>query len=317
MISISEYRAHFPQNENPVKTAISIGNFDAVHLGHLALIQAARTAVGSDGMVEMWSFNPSPVSVLRPEVHIDRLTTFSHRRQLLLQAGADEVKQIVPTQELLNLQPEEYISQISASDSPSCIVEGEGFRFGHQRTGTIETLRELSEQFKFELIEVKGVEVSLEDRSVVKASSSIVRELLNEGRVSDVQRILGRTYELSGIVVKGNQRGRELGVPTANLGHVETMLPKDGVYAGTASIDDVSFVAAISVGTNPTFGVHERVCEVHLVGFNGEIGLYDWPLTVTISHWVRDQVKFDSVDALTLAIEQDIQTSIKLIESNS
>lgn len=299
-----------------MKTAISIGNFDAVHQGHVALINEARQAVGSKGRVEMWSFDPSPASVLRKDVHIDRLTTFSQRRTLLLEAGADEVVRIEPTMELLNLPPEEYISKITTEVSPTYIVEGEGFRFGHHRAGTIETLRELGKEFNFELIEVTGVEVTLEDHSIVRASSSMVRWLLNRGRVQDVERMLGRQYEISGNVVQGDCRGREMGVPTANMGDVQTMLPKDGIYAGNATIDTVTYSSAISVGTKPTFGKNERMCEVHLIGFDGEIGKYDWPLTVTISHWIRDQIKFDSIEALTIAMERDIQTSITMTESN-
>ena len=97
---------------------------------------------------------------------------------------------------------------------------------------------------------------------------------------------------------------------------VETMLPRDGIYAGTAVVDGILYSTAISVGTKPTFGSHARVCEVHLIGFDGEIGKYDWSLTVTISHWIREQVAFDSIESLTIAIEQDIQSAIKRIESS-
>jgi len=138
---------------------------------------------------------------------------------------------------------------------------------------------------------------------------------MKDGRVQDVAKVLGREYELSGVVTKGDCRGRELGFPTANLGQVHTMLPRDGIYAGTAIIDGTVFIAAISVGTKPTFGSHARICEAHLIGFDGEIGVYEWPLTVTISHWIREQVAFDSIESLTIAIEQDIQSAIKLIES--
>ena len=319
LISISEYRAHFYgllQIEPSLKTAISILNFDAVHLGHQALVEAARIAVGEDGRVEMWSFDPSPVSVLRPEIHIDRLTTFSQRRALLLDAGADEVRCLEPTPELLALEPRTYIRRVVEHVSPSYIVEGVGFRFGHERAGTIETLRTYGEECNFELIEVQGVELTLENDSVVRASSSMVRDLLNIGAIADATRMLGREYVLSGVVVQGDKRGRTLGIPTANLADVRTMLPRDGIYAGSAMIEDELFIAAISVGTKPTFGSHDRVCEVHLIGFDGEIGMYDWPLSVTISHWIREQMKFDSVEALTIAIERDIQQAITLIESN-
>ena len=263
----------------------------------------------------MWSFDPSPFSVLHPDVQVDRITTFPRRKELLLEAGADSVKQLEPTPELLSLSPEAYIAQISEVRTPEYIVEGAGFRFGNNREGTIQTLHSLGKQHNFECIEVQGIEVTIEDYTIVKASSSMVRSLINEGRMQDVNRMLGREYELSGVVTKGDCRGRELGVPTANLGDVQTMLPRDGIYAGKAIIDNIPYIAAISIGTKPTFGSHDRVCEAHLIGFDGGIGQYDWPLTVTISHWIRDQIKFDSEETLTIAIEQDIQLAIKLIES--
>lgn len=298
-----------------LSTAISIGNFDAVHIGHVALIHAARSAVGSDGNVEIWTFEPPPCSVLQPEIRIERITTFETRKALLLEAGANQVVKLEPTIALLSLKPNAFIEQLVKTSAPDYIVEGKGFRFGHQRAGSIQTLRSLGQQNQFECIEVAGVEVSLDGSTDVKASSSLVRSLIKEGRVQDVAKVLGRPFELCGIVTKGDCQGRELGVPTANLGNVQTMLPRDGIYAGTATVDGVLYVAAISVGTKPTFGSNDRVCEVHLIGFDGEIGKYDWSLTVTLSHWIRAQVTFDSVESLTIAIEKDIQSAIKLYES--
>jgi riboflavin kinase/FMN adenylyltransferase len=298
-----------------LSTAISIGNFDAVHLGHVALIHAARSAVGRDGKVDIWSFEPPPCSILQPEVEIERITTFEKRKELLLEAGADTVVKLEPTPELLSLEPEAFIEQLVRTDAPDYIVEGAGFQFGKQRKGSIQTLHSLGEAHQFECIEVADIEFSLDGSPNVKASSSMVRSLMKDGRVQDVAKVLGREYELSGVVTKGDCRGRELGFPTANLGQVHTMLPRDGIYAGTAIIDGTVFIAAISVGTKPTFGSHARICEAHLIGFDGEIGVYEWPLTVTISHWIREQVAFDSIESLTIAIEQDIQSAIKLIES--
>jgi len=298
-----------------LSTAISIGNFDAVHIGHVALIHAARSAVGSDGNVEIWTFEPPPCSVLQPEIQIERITTFETRKALLLEAGANQVVKLEPTLALLSLKPNAFIEQLVKTGAPDYIVEGTGFRFGHQRSGSIQTLRSLGQQNQFECIEVAGVEVSLDGSTDIKASSSLVRSLMKEGRVQDVAKVLGRPFELGGVVTKGDCRGRELGVPTANLGNVQTMLPCDGIYAGTATVDGILYVAAISVGTKPTFGSNDRVCEIHLIGFDGEIGKYDWSLTVTLSHWIRAQVTFDSVESLTIAIEKDIQSAIKLYES--
>jgi riboflavin kinase/FMN adenylyltransferase len=292
-----------------MNTAISIGNFDAVHLGHVALVEHAREAVGERGRVEVWSFDPPPVSILDSTVQIDHITTFSQRKALLINAGADDVIKITPTKKLLGLHPKAYIKQVMDEFSPNFIVEGAGFRFGKNRNGDIHLLQSLGETYNFACLEVQSVEIILQDSTVAKASSSLTRQLLQEGRVADVSCILGRQYELSGIVTQGDERGRKLGIPTANLGNVQTMLPKNGIYSGVSMIDGVTYAAAISVGTKPTFGSHDRVCEVHLIDFEGKIGQYNWPLSVTFSHWIRDQIKFDTVEALTIAIEQDIEQS--------
>jgi len=294
-----------------VNIAISIGNFDAVHLGHLALVEHARKAVGESGRVEMWSFDPPPVSILDPTIQINHITTFLQRKALLINAGADDVIKITPSEELLGLEPQKYIENVMLDVSPNYFVEGVGFRFGRERKGDLNLLKSLGLKHQFECIEVQSVEVVLQDSTVTKASSSFIRQLLLEGRVADASLMLGRQYELTGTVVKGDCKGRELGIPTANLGNVQTMLPADGIYAGTSIVDGIPFAAAISVGTKPTFGTHERVCEVHLVGFNGEIGEYDWSLTVSFSHWIREQTKFDTIEALTIAIQQDIEQSKK------
>ena len=299
-----------------MKKAVAIGNFDAVHCGHFELVQTARELVGSGGGVEIWSFYPPPVSILAPEVQVDRLTTFEQRSNLLIDAGADKVRKIVPSREFLSKTPEDFIAGVVEESSPDVFVEGEGFRFGKDRTGTADTLRFIGERLGFSLVELGSVIVKLGDHSEVRASSSMVRTLLKNGRVEDASIMLGREVQCSGIVTEGDQRGQAMGTPTANLTKIETMMPRDGIYAGTAIVDGETYIAAISIGTKPTFGKNDRVLEAHLIAFDGVLHQYGWPLTVTISHWIREQVTFDSIDALRIQIESDIQTTIKLIESN-
>lgn len=314
---ISEYRAHFLQNTSIVKTAISIGNFDAVHIGHVALVRAAREAVGNEGKVILLSFDPLPVAILRPDIKIGRITSFKQRQGLLLEAGADEVHQITPNKELLNTTPEVFIQDIVRTYVPTVIVEGSGFRFGKGRSGNFTTLQSLGEMHGFACIEIDGIEIKLDKKELFRASSSVIRALLEDGAVANAAMVLGRSYSIEGTVVEGDKRGRTLGFPTANLVDVSSMLPRNGIYAGVTEIQGETYSCAISIGTKPTFGKHERVCEVHIIGFDGEIGRYDWFLRVTMAHWIRDQKKFESVDALKTAIQQDIQQVITLTESNS
>jgi len=300
-----------------MEIALSIGNFDAVHCGHLAIVQGARQAVG-DGKVEIWSFNPSPVCILQPEIEVERLTTFSQRRVLLLEAGADEVVELTPTKALLSQSPTLFVESFMETLAPQFVVEGEGFRFGKDRVGTVEELSKLGDSFGFSMLRVPPIEVSLRDNTTHLASSSLVRKLIKCGRVEDAQTVLGRSVSLSGLVASGDQRGHGLGFPTANLEKIETLLPADGIYAGRGTLEDGTyFPAAISVGTKPTFGENDRTCEAHLIGFDGKSDRYGWKLELTFDHWLRDQIRFDSVEDLKQAIQDDVEQTSRLLERNT
>jgi riboflavin kinase/FMN adenylyltransferase len=247
-------------------------------------------------------------------MRLHRLTTFQERSTLLLEAGADEVRKITPTSQLLAQSPVSFIEHVVEESKPNYIVEGEGFRFGKNRAGNADTLRTLGEQFGFSLVVIEPVMVNLGEGER-RASSSAVRSFMLQGRVFDAAVMLSREVKVRGIVSRGDQRGREMGVPTANLSQVDTMLPKDGIYAGSAEVEGNRYTAAISVGTKPTFGEHERVLEAHLISFDGDLEHYGWPLTVTISHWIREQVTFDTMETLRVQIDADIQEAINRIES--
>jgi len=300
-----------------VNIALSIGNFDAVHHGHVAIVKAARTAV-CEGKVVIWSFNPSPTAFLHPEMEVERLTEFSKRSDLLIQAGADEVVELVPTADLMHQPPEVFVANFAEVLSPQFIVEGEGFRFGKNREGTLDELVRLGSKYEFSTTKVSPVEVTLQDQSVHRASSSLVRTLIKNGRVEDAYLVLGRPVSVSGTVAKGDQRGRSIHFPTANIEQVQTLLPADGIYAGHGTLEDgTSFPAAISIGTKPTFGKHERACEAYLIGFEGEQGIYGWKLELSFDYWLRDQIRFDSVEELKTAIQDDVEKTTRLLERNT
>ncbi len=286
--------------------AITIGNFDGVHLGHVQLVRIARSAVGDDGRVVVMSFDPHPSAVLhdRPP---GRLTTFEERSRLLTEAGADEVVQLPPTREFLGQEPEEFLTAIIDPFRPQVIIEGPDFRFGRERTGDLDTLRELEARHGYRTIAIDPVELLLTDHSRIRVSSTMIRWLIERGRVRDAAALLGRPCELAGAVVSGDRRGRDIGVPTANLDHVDRLLPGDGIYAGFATAPDGRwFRAAISVGTKPTFGDHQRLCEAHLVGYDGPLDDYGWTLRLRITDWIRDQVRYHGIEPLTAQIKRDI-----------
>ena len=296
------------------RSVITIGNFDGVHVGHAALVtraaELARTVPGGARVVAM-AFDPHPMTRLKPEAAPARLTTFEQRVALLRAAGADEVVKLEPRDEVLHLSPEEFVRTLLLPRGPAYVVEGSDFHFGKARAGNVRVLGALAASMGFAADVVAPVEVALTDHLIVTASSTVVRWLLSHGRVRDAAIVLGRPYEMQGVVTQGDQRGRTIGFPTANLAS-DQMLPADGVYAAIASLPDGrDALAAVNVGARPTFkGVQRRV-EAHLFDAAGAPALqvpagYDWPLRLRFVGFVRDQVRFDSVDRLRAQLSRDI-----------
>ncbi len=297
------------------KSIVTIGNFDGVHAGHAALVRRARTLADKDGgRVVVLSFDPHPVSILRPDAAPERLSTFAQRERLLKACGADEVVRIAPTKDLLAQSAVEFAEWLASEHRPGVIVEGPDFRFGHKRLGDVELLARMGAQLGFRVEAVPPIEVELGDQTVVTASSSITRWLVRHGRVEDAARVLGRAYEIEGVVVRGERRGRTINMPTANIEAVH-LAPADGVYAGLATLPDGRvFAAAISVGTKPTFtDATERVVEAHLLDCprDGDCieGLdeYGWTARLAYTRWLRDQAKYDSIGALLEQMNRDCE----------
>ncbi|MHC4991191.1 MAG: bifunctional riboflavin kinase/FMN adenylyltransferase, partial [Planctomycetota bacterium] len=288
-------------------TAISIGNFDGVHAGHLALIGAARELVGREGRVRALVFDPHPLTVLRPAATPGRLSQMPQRERWLRAAGADDVIALPPTPQRLQQTPTEFVAWLTQQHAPTVVVEGPDFRFGRDRCGTVQTMAELGRQHGFDVHVIEPVQRVLADQSIVTVSSSMVRWLVHRGRVRDAATLLGRPFELECEVIRGHQRGRTLGMPTANLGWEPFMLPADGVYAGRAlGPDETWYPAAISVGTNATFGEQPRSCEAHLIGFSGHAEAYGWTIRLQFTDWIRDQVAFEGVEALVRQMHRDL-----------
>lgn len=298
---------------------MSIGNFDGVHLGHQALMHCARRLAGPDGRVVVLSFDPHPISRLRPEHTPGILTTFEQRRQLLRAAGADEVIRLTPERELLDLEPAEFVSRIVQEHQPGALAEGWNFRFGHQRRGDVEMLREFGHQYGFAVEIVEPIETSLSNQLLTTVSSTLVRWLIRHGRVADAGRLLGRPYAITGPVVAGNKRGRTIGFPTANLS-CPNILPAPAVYACRAIIcpspipgqDGRIWPAAVNVGSRPTFGSGSLTCEAHLIGYKGPLDQYGWTLTLEFLTYLRDEAKFTSVETLVEQIQVDTRRAAEI-----
>ena len=281
--------------------AVTIGNFDGVHRGHARLLeQLKRRASEFAGPAVVFTFEPHPVRLLRPDEAPAPLTWVDRKAELLAQQDIDVVVAYPTTREFLSLSANEYFEQIIRDQLRTrAIVEGPNFFFGKNREGNVELLRQLCEQHSITLDVVEPLQ---SDNSFV--SSSRVRKSIAVGDVDSANEWLTQPYRIRGMVTHGAGRGAKIGFPTANVSAVDTLLPGVGVYAGTAYINDERWPAAINVGPNPTFGEDRAKVEVHLIGFSGSI--YGEPLEVDFLRRLRDIQTFDSLDALKEQLARDI-----------
>jgi riboflavin kinase/FMN adenylyltransferase len=223
---------------------------------------------------------------------------------LIQSAGADDLVVLPPRPDVLGLSAGQFWEILRDELRVAHLVEGGSFRFGKGAAGTIETLRELTASSTVKLHVVESVSVPLLDLHVAPVSSSLIRFLLSFGRVRDAAICLGRPYVIQGVVVKGNARGRTIGVPTANLLSHDQMIPADAVYAGRCTLDGRNYPAAVNIGPAPTFDAQARQIEAHLIGFDGD--LYGRTIGVELLDWLRDQRKFAGVESLKAQLAHDI-----------
>jgi riboflavin kinase/FMN adenylyltransferase len=291
-------------------SVLSIGNFDGLHLGHQKILETARTLrdASPGSCLAVVTFEPHPLTVLRPQLAPPRLTTPVEKQAMLQSLGVDDYVILPPTREVLNLEAEAFWAILRDEVKPIALVEGGTFNFGKNRRGSIERLKEWSAGTPIELRMVDSVTVTLPDMSVVDVSSSLIRWLIAYGRVRDAAICLGRPYALTGEVIHGNHRGRTIGVPTANLKCEDVLIPTDGVYAGRCTIDGKPHAAAVSIGTNPTFRDRQRSVEAHLIGFSGD--LYGRTIRVELLDWLRDQWKYNGVEPLKKQLSRDLEETL-------
>lgn len=284
-------------------TTVVIGNFDGVHLGHRAVLHAARTH-DKDGHVMAVTFWPHPNWVIRPGTGPLLLSSLEDRLRLLTEAGADAVQVVDFTPELAEWTPAEFVDRVIRPMRPDHVVVGDNFRFGHNAAGNVETLRELAAG------EFEVNDLDLVTEGSTPTSSTRIRQVLAAGDVTTAALLLGRWYRFGGEVMHGDQRGRELGFPTANLlAAAGYAVPLDGVYAGWLSSPDQpdlgTLPVAISVGTNPTFDGLERRVESYVLD-RDDLDLYGSHVDVDFVAHVRGQVRFDGVESLVEQMTQDV-----------
>lgn len=291
-------------------TAVAIGNFDGVHAGHRALVTRAR-ALGAAHAVRAiaLTFDPHPAELLSPHTAPARLTSLDRRLELLAEAGLDAVVIEPFTRELACLAPDDFIDRVVLEAlGARAIVVGYDFNYGAGRAGSPEALRAHGGRAGIEVAIVEPVEVGGE-----VASSTKVRGYLKAGDLAGAERLLGRRWDVDGVVVHGAKRGRAIGVPTANISPTSDLPVAPGIYAVTLGVEGGPVLPAVaSLGTNPTFVDGGRlVLEVHVLDWDGD--LYDRKVRTTFVAWLRPERKFDSVDALIAQIRRDISDARPLL----
>jgi len=302
--------AEVPPDIGP--TVVVIGNFDGVHLGHQHVLARAREIADEQGLdVVAVTFDPHPMAVLRPEHAPTTLTSIERRAQLLADAGADHVLAVPFSKEMAGWSPQQFVERVIVEALHAArVVVGANFRFGSRAAGDVATLQSLGAERGFT---AEGIPL---DGGPMVWSSTYVRTCLAEGDVAGAAEALGHPYAVRGVVVRGDERGRELGYPTANVPTDQlTTAPADGVYAGWLRRLDTGNVypAAISVGTNPTFdGVRSRRVESYVLD-RDDLDLYDVEVEVSFVERLRGMVAFGTVEELVRQMAQDVDRAREIL----
>ncbi|MFI0779057.1 bifunctional riboflavin kinase/FAD synthetase [Streptomyces sp. NPDC021212] len=297
------------------RSVVTIGSYDGVHRGHQLIIGRAVARARELGVpAVVVTFDPHPSEVVRPGSHPPLLAPHQRRAELMAALGVDAVLILPFTQEFSRLTPADFVVKVLVDKLHArVVVEGPNFRFGHRAAGNVDSLRELGTTYDYE-VEV----IDLYERGAAGGgepfSSTLVRRLVAEGDVTGAMEVLGRPHRVEGVVVRGAQRGRELGFPTANLETLpHTAIPADGVYAGWLTAEGESMPAAISVGTNPQFNGTERTVEAYAIDRVG-LDLYGLHVEVDFLSFLRGQEKFDSIEALLERMAADVKRASELVE---
>ena len=284
------------------QTVLSIGNFDGVHAGHRVLLKTLQAkSMKYQCPSVVFTFDPHPLEILRPDRFPPKLTLVERKADLLKGCGIDFLFAYPTQTNLLEMSYLEFFEEFIRDELRArAIVEGPNFFFGKDRKGNVQRLGELCRENEMDFEAVRIIE---NDHSPI--SSSVIRRLLEAGEVGSANQLLIEPYQIEGVVVAGDQRGRQLGFPTANLQKIATLIPGDGVYSGRVSLNDQSVKCAINIGSNPTFNVVERKVEVHLIDANVE--LYDQTIRVEFAKKIRNVRKFSSAEELRIQIEADVR----------
>jgi riboflavin kinase/FMN adenylyltransferase len=285
-------------------SVISVGNFDGVHCAHAhVLAEVVRQARSSSAQAIAVTFEPHPTRILRPELTLKLLTPLPEKLRLLEGTGVNAVLLLPFGRDLSLLTPRQFAERILRKKLHACEVhEGFNFRFGHKASGDVHLLSDLGREMGFEVLTYP--EMTLRRETV---SSSRIRELLSEGRVTRARQLLGRPFSILGTPGRGRGYGSKYTVPTINLSRYEELVPKDGVYITCTRVAQERFESVTNVGNRPTFGADLFAIETHLLNFHPIELTPETEVEICFLVRLRDEIKFPSVDALREQIARDVR----------
>ena len=294
---------HFPEDPRPARWShpvLALGNFDGVHRGHRKILDRVRRVASERGATSVvMTFDPHPPRVVRPDKAPQLLMTKTQRLEALDRAGIACVAVVRFTHELSEWAPETFVRTVLADWlRVSEVWVGANFLFGHGRSGNFSLLRTLGQQHGFRADKIDPVRYK--DFVV---SSTRIRRLVAEARMDEAGALLGHPYFLDGTIVEGRKRGQTIGFPTANMTTENELIPPHGVYATTMTIDGLVHAGLTNIGIRPTFNETEPTIETHLLRYSGD--LYGRHVRLSFVQRLRDERRFDNVDALRAQIEAD------------
>ena len=299
--------------EKPINNAvITIGNFDGVHIGHQALFHTANEKAESiNGASVAMTFEPHPMKVLTANDHPPLITLYEQKKELIERAGIDVLICIPFTKSFATIPADRFIEDLLVKRiGMRVIVVGKDYTFGKAREGNVTMLRRMSAQLNFEVMVVDWIQPA--DGQAPRISSTHIRELVMNGHMEAARKILGRHYQIRGRVASGRNRGgRLLGFPTANINLQDELCPKTGIYAVTVEHDRQIYMGVANIGYSPTFDDHIFTIEVHILDFDRNI--YGDPIRVNFIQRLRDEIKFDGIEALSVQIRKDIDHARRIL----
>lgn len=285
-----------------IKTTVTVGTFDGVHLGHQKIIsKLVETAKANGSAPTLLTFDPHPRKVVQPNSSVDLIQTLEERAETLAHLGLKHMVVHPFTKAFSQLSAAEYVKEFLVDMlNIDQIIIGYNHRFGKNRTASVEDLKRFGEIYDF-----KVMQISAEEIDTISISSTKIRAALAEGDVVTAHTFLGHPFTLSGTVVKGEQRGRTIGFPTANIAvnHPDKIIPKNGVYAVRVQLQNKERLGMMNIGTNPTVNGENRSIEVHI--FDWSASIYNQPIQVSLIERIRDELKFDSLETLQKQLEKD------------